>query len=74
MTDPSTGAGPAAADLAVARSLASQVLCLPMLAALTDAEVDRVGSAVREFRRLGAGAAVLAAGLVERGVGRGAHT
>ena len=71
MTDLSTGARPAAADLAVARSLAPQLLCLPMLAVLTDDEVDRVGLAVRDFCRLGAGAAVLAAGLVERGVWNG---
>jgi dTDP-4-amino-4,6-dideoxygalactose transaminase len=35
--------------LAVARSLVSRVLCLPMFAELTDDEVERVGSAVREF-------------------------
>ncbi|MFO7533209.1 MAG: DegT/DnrJ/EryC1/StrS family aminotransferase [Candidatus Limnocylindrales bacterium] len=36
-------------DLAVARSLVPRVLCLPMFAELTDDEVERVGSAVREF-------------------------
>ena len=36
-------------DLAVARSLVPRVLCLPMFAELTDEEVERVGSAVREF-------------------------
>ncbi|HSM33486.1 MAG TPA: DegT/DnrJ/EryC1/StrS family aminotransferase [Anaerolineae bacterium] len=39
----------AADDLAVARSLVPRVLCLPMFAELTDDEVERVGSAVREF-------------------------
>jgi UDP-2-acetamido-2-deoxy-ribo-hexuluronate aminotransferase len=39
----------AADDLAVARSLVPQLLCLPVFAELTDAEVDRVGAAVREF-------------------------
>jgi dTDP-4-amino-4,6-dideoxygalactose transaminase len=39
----------AADDLAVARSLVPQLLCLPMFAELTDEEVDRVGSAIRAF-------------------------
>jgi len=39
----------AADDLSVARSLVPRLLCLPMFAELTDAEVDRVGTAVREF-------------------------
>ena len=39
----------AADDLSVARSLVPRLLCLPMFAELTDAEVDRVGAAVREF-------------------------
>jgi dTDP-4-amino-4,6-dideoxygalactose transaminase len=39
----------AADDLDVARSLVPRLLCLPMFAELTDAEVDRVGTAVREF-------------------------
>ena len=43
----------AADGLDVARSLVSQLLCLPMFAELTDAEVDRVGAAVREFYRVG---------------------
>lgn len=36
-------------DLPVARSLVPQLLCLPMFAELTDAEVDRVGRAIRDF-------------------------
>lgn len=39
----------AADDLAVARSLVPRLLCLPMFAELTDAEVDRVGRAIRDF-------------------------
>jgi dTDP-4-amino-4,6-dideoxygalactose transaminase len=39
----------AADDLDVARSLVPQLLCLPMFAELTDAEVDRVGAAIRSF-------------------------
>ena len=39
----------AADDLSVARSLVPQLLCLPMFAELTDAEVDRVGRAIRDF-------------------------
>jgi len=39
----------AADDLAVARSLVSRLLCLPMFAELTDEEVDRVSEAVHEF-------------------------
>ncbi len=39
----------AADDLAVARSLVPQLLCLPMFAELTDGEVDRVGRAIRDF-------------------------
>ena len=39
----------AADDLPVARSLVPQLLCLPMFAELMDAEVDRVGRAVRDF-------------------------
>ncbi len=39
----------AADDLTVARSLVPQLLCLPMFAELTDAEVDRVGRAIRDF-------------------------
>jgi dTDP-4-amino-4,6-dideoxygalactose transaminase len=39
----------AADDLAVARSLVPRLLCLPMFAELTDAEVDRVGEAIRAF-------------------------
>jgi len=39
----------AADELAVARSLVPQLLCLPMFAELTDEEVDRVGSSIREF-------------------------
>ena len=36
-------------DLTVARSLVPRLLCLPMFAELTDAEVDRVGRAIRDF-------------------------
>lgn len=36
-------------DLDVARSLVPRLLCLPMFAELTDAEVDRVGEAIRSF-------------------------
>lgn len=39
----------AADDLEVARSLVPRLLCLPMFAELTDAEVDRVGGAIRSF-------------------------
>ncbi len=39
----------AADGLDVARSLVPRLLCLPMFAELTEAEVDRVGAAVREF-------------------------
>jgi len=39
----------AADDMAVARSKVSRIVCLPMFAELTDGELDRVGSAVREF-------------------------
>ncbi len=39
----------AADGLEVARSLVPRLLCLPMFAELTDAEVDRVGRAVRDF-------------------------
>ena len=39
----------AADELDVARSLVPRLLCLPMFAELTEAEVDRVGAAVREF-------------------------
>jgi dTDP-4-amino-4,6-dideoxygalactose transaminase len=39
----------AADELAVARSLVPRLLCLPMFAELTEAEIDRVGAAVREF-------------------------
>jgi len=39
----------AADPLEVARSLVPRLLCLPMFAELTDAEVDRVGRAVRDF-------------------------
>lgn len=39
----------AADDLSVARSLLPRLLCLPMFAELTDAEIDRVGRAVRDF-------------------------
>jgi dTDP-4-amino-4,6-dideoxygalactose transaminase len=35
--------------MAVARSLVPRLLCLPMFAELTDAEVDRVGEAIRDF-------------------------
>ena len=43
----------AADDLAVARSLVPRLLCLPMFAELTDAEVDRVGRAIRDFYGVG---------------------
>lgn len=45
------GASPwrASGDLEVARSLVPRLLCLPMFAELTDAEVDRVGTAIRHF-------------------------
>ena len=36
-------------DMSVARSLVPLVLCLPMFAELTDAEVERVAAAIREF-------------------------
>ena len=39
----------AADPLDVARSLVPRLLCLPMFAELTDAEVDRVGRAIRDF-------------------------
>ncbi len=39
----------AADDLTVARSLVPRLLCLPMFAELTEAEIDRVGAAVRDF-------------------------
>ncbi len=39
----------AADDLAVARSLVSRLLCLPMFAELTDREIDHVGLCIREF-------------------------
>jgi dTDP-4-amino-4,6-dideoxygalactose transaminase len=39
----------AADELTVARSLVPRLLCLPMFAELSDEEVERVGSAVREF-------------------------
>jgi dTDP-4-amino-4,6-dideoxygalactose transaminase len=39
----------AVGELAVARSLVAQLLCLPMFAELSDKEVDRVGTGVREF-------------------------
>ncbi len=39
----------AADDMAVARSLVPRILCLPMFAELTNAEVDRVASGIREF-------------------------
>ncbi len=42
----------AADDLPVARSLVPRLLCLPMFAELTDAEVDRVGRAIRDFYRV----------------------
>jgi dTDP-4-amino-4,6-dideoxygalactose transaminase len=38
-----------AGSIEVARALVSTLLCLPMFAELTDAEVDRVGLAIREF-------------------------
>ncbi len=38
-----------AGDLDVARSLVPTLLCLPMFAELTDAEVDRVSAAIRTF-------------------------
>jgi dTDP-4-amino-4,6-dideoxygalactose transaminase len=38
--------------LEVARSLRPRLLCLPMFAELTDAEVDRVGSAIRQFYKV----------------------
>jgi dTDP-4-amino-4,6-dideoxygalactose transaminase len=39
----------AADPLVVARSLVPRLLCLPMFAELTDAEVDRVGETIRDF-------------------------
>jgi dTDP-4-amino-4,6-dideoxygalactose transaminase len=39
----------AVGDLPVARSLVPRLLCLPMFAELTDAEVERVGGAIRAF-------------------------
>ncbi|MFH1474694.1 MAG: DegT/DnrJ/EryC1/StrS family aminotransferase [Chloroflexota bacterium] len=39
----------AVGPLEVARSLVPRLLCLPMFAELTDAEVDRVGRAIRDF-------------------------
>jgi len=39
----------AADDMEVARSLVPTVLCLPMFAELTDAEVERVGVGIRKF-------------------------
>ena len=39
----------AADSLDVARSLVPRLLCLPMFAELTDAEIDRVGRAIRDF-------------------------
>jgi dTDP-4-amino-4,6-dideoxygalactose transaminase len=39
----------AADGLEIARSLVPHLLCLPMFAELTDAEVDRVGRAIRDF-------------------------
>jgi dTDP-4-amino-4,6-dideoxygalactose transaminase len=42
----------AADDLEVARSLVPRLLCLPMFAELTEAEVDRVGRAIRDFYRV----------------------
>jgi dTDP-4-amino-4,6-dideoxygalactose transaminase len=39
----------AADDLAVARSLVPRLLCLPMFAELTDAEIDHVGASIRDF-------------------------
>jgi len=38
-----------AGSIEVARSLVPTLLCLPMFAELTDAEVDRVGLAIRQF-------------------------
>jgi len=43
--NPWRGVGP----LEVARSHVPRLLCLPMFAELTDAEVDRVGQAIRDF-------------------------
>lgn len=43
----------AADPLEVARSLIGRLLCLPMFAELTDAEIDRVGRAIREFYGVG---------------------
>jgi dTDP-4-amino-4,6-dideoxygalactose transaminase len=39
----------AADELAVARSLVPRLLCLPMFAELSDAELERVGAAIRAF-------------------------
>jgi dTDP-4-amino-4,6-dideoxygalactose transaminase len=39
----------AADELAVARSLVPRLLCLPMFAELADAELERVGAAIRTF-------------------------
>ena len=39
----------AADDMAVARTLYERVLCLPMFAELTDAEVDRVAAGINDF-------------------------
>jgi len=39
----------AVGDLSVARSLTPQILCLPMFAELTDEEVGRVTSAIKDF-------------------------
>ncbi len=39
----------AADELSVARSLVPRLLCLPMFAELTGAEIDRVGAAIRDF-------------------------
>jgi dTDP-4-amino-4,6-dideoxygalactose transaminase len=39
----------AADDMAVARTLYGRVLCLPMFAELTEAEVDRVAAAINDF-------------------------
>ena len=36
-------------DFPVARSLLPMIVCLPMFAELTDAEIDRVGRAIRDF-------------------------
>jgi dTDP-4-amino-4,6-dideoxygalactose transaminase len=44
-THPWRGVG----DFPVARSLSPRILCLPMFAELTDAEIDRVAAAIREF-------------------------